>query len=257
MGTSRYLTAQKVCLLVLLKLYCESAIPTSATIPILSFIVAHATPSTPSWRARRPSDQSDGSFTIHAFEDVLQLHASIMPGRTLLDIFLKKLWEVNSFDALHDLFGSLNELLANEGEDVEPHQPTCRAQIPLSKVSPLGAFVRRAKLEFTRLQFDDAMKLWSAVIAYRAPTAQWTQRIAGLAAAGVDVNTSKMELHPGDGLFEVAYGRLGEENVDENISTDDLERLLEFQLDRLQSKTNYSNWYYDTDSRHRTRVPCP
>lgn len=234
MSTSRYLTAQKVCLLVLLKLYCESAIPSSATIPILSFIVTHATPSTPSWRARRSSEQADASFAIHAFEDVLQPHASIMPGRTLLDVFLKKLWEINSFDALHDLFGSLSELLAKEGEEAEPHQSASRAQILLSKVSPLGAFVRRARLEFTRLQFDDAMKLWTTVIAYRAPTAQWTQRIAGIAAAGVDVNTSKMALHPGDGLFEVAYGRLGEEIVDDSISTDDLERLLEFQLDRLQ-----------------------
>lgn len=238
MGTSRYLTAQKVCLLVLLKLYCESAIPSSATIPILSFIVAHATPSAPSWRARRSAEQPDASFPIQAFEDVLQPHVSSMPGRTLLDVFLKKLWEINSFDALHDLFGGLGELLAKEGEDADLIQSTAaHAQIFLSKVSPLGAFVRRAWLEFTRLQFDDAMKLWSAVIAYRAPTAQWTKRIAGLAAAGIDINTSKMELRPGDGLFEVAYGRLGEDNMDDGISTDDLERLLEFQLDRLQSES--------------------
>jgi anaphase-promoting complex subunit 5 len=160
-----------------------------------------------------------------------------MPGRTLLDVFLKRLWEINSFDALHHLFDSLGVLLAkgaeeNEEEAEEEHPPEL---ILLSKTSPLGAFVRRARLEFTRLQFDDAMKLWSAFITYRAPTAQWTKWIAGLASTGADSNISQMGLQPGDTLFEIAYGHLADDGNDRQaLSRDDIEQLLEFQLDQLQ-----------------------
>lgn len=238
MATSRYLTAQKISLLVLLKLYCESVFTSSATIPILSFIVSHAIPPAPAWRRRRLGEQHHASFSIHVFEEALQSHASVMPGRTLLDVFLKHLWEINSFDALHDLFNSLGDLLIKDKDDIDPDTAADRLQnrIFLSRTSPLGAFVRRARLEFTRLQFDDAMKLWSALISYRAPSAQWTKRIAGLASAGVDLNISKLGLQSGDDLFEISYGHLSHEKRNETYSMDDIERLLEFQLDRLQSK---------------------
>jgi anaphase-promoting complex subunit 5 len=163
-----------------------------------------------------------------------------MPGRTLLDVFLKNLWEINSFDALHDLFNRLGDLLVKEGDESDPDGAVDHfgRRILLSKSSPLGAFVRRARLEFTRLQFDDAMKLWSSLIAYRAPTAKWTKRIAGLASSGVDLNLSKMGIQAGDDLFEIAYGHLGDEDDDrQSMSMDDFERVLEFQLDKLQRKT--------------------
>lgn len=157
-----------------------------------------------------------------------------MPGRTLLDLFLKHMWEMNSFDALHDLIDNIGELLAT------PPQPDGQEEISpdriyLSKTSPLGAFVRRARLEFTRLQFDDAMKLWASFVKYRAPTAQWTKRLAGIASSGVDRVANEMGLRPGDDLYEIAYGHLEDpEQEGEGLSTDDLDRILDFQLDRLQ-----------------------
>jgi anaphase-promoting complex subunit 5 len=157
-----------------------------------------------------------------------------MPGRTLLDLFLKHMWEMNSFHALHELMDNLGELMtAPVPSDIQEELPQDR--IYLSKTSPLGAFVRRARLEFTRLQFDDAMKLWSSFIKYRAPTAQWTRRLAGLASSGVDQVAAEMGLRPGDGLYEVAYGHLEEQEEEgEGLSIDDLDRILDFQLDRLQ-----------------------
>jgi anaphase-promoting complex subunit 5 len=176
----------------------------------------------------------DASFSINTFEEALQGHASNMPGRTLLDLFLKNMWEMNSFDALHDLFESLGELLippsASEAQEGEVPD-----RIYLSKTSPLGVFVRRARLEFTRLQFDDSMKLWSSFIMYRAPTAQWSKRLAGLASSGVDMVIAEMGMQPGDSLYEAAYGNLEEQDDDgAGSSLDDLDRILEFQLDRLQ-----------------------
>lgn len=261
MAMSRYLTAQKISLLVLVRLYCESVLPSSATIPVLSFILSHAVPPSPSHaRSRRPQEQHNASFPIYAFEEALQAHASSMPGRTLLDIFLKRLWEVNSFDALHHLLDSLGEILVKD-RDPEEVQEEDVAERPgdrilLSKTSPLGAFVRRARLEFTRLQFDDAMKLWAAFITYRAPTAQWTRWIAGLAESGADSNISKMGLQPGDDLFEIAYGHLpDEEECGQSISMDDLEHLLEFQLDRLQRMCIRRLELLFILTAHRARMP--
>ncbi|CAO2657662.1 Nn.00g037880.m01.CDS01 [Neocucurbitaria sp. VM-36] len=235
MATPRYLTAQKISLLVLTRLYCSSTLPSSATISVLSFILSNNIPAvSSSARARHSSilDQHDASFSIDAFEDVLQGHASSMPGRTLLDLFLKHMWEMNSFDALHDLFDNLQELVSPPPPGSQEAEAPDR--IYLSKTSPLGAFVRRARLEFTRLQFDDSMKLWSSFIKYRAPTAQWTKRLAGLASGGVDVVVSEMGLRHGDDVYEVAYGHLEEDEEGEGMSLEDLDRVLDFQLDRLQ-----------------------
>ncbi|KAF2819990.1 hypothetical protein CC86DRAFT_460011 [Ophiobolus disseminans] len=239
MTTSRYLTAQKISLLVLVRLYCSSALPSSSTIPILSFVISH-TLSSPSSSARSQRSSSstslshDTTFSIDAFEDVLQGHASSMPGRTLLDVFLKHMWEMNSFDALHVLFEGLNELVHPPPQS-ENQEDAPLDRVYLSKTSPLGAFVRRADLEFTRLQFDDAMKLWSSFVKYRAPTAQWTKRLAGLASSGVDRVASEMGIRPGDDLYEIAYGHLDDQDEEgEGLSTDDLDRILDFQLDRLQ-----------------------
>ncbi|KAH6620145.1 anaphase-promoting complex subunit 5-domain-containing protein [Boeremia exigua] len=232
MGTARYLTAQKISLLVLLQLYCSSTLPSSATIPILSFIISNTLPPTSSSaRSQRSSASQDSFFPIDSFEEVLQGHASNMPGRTLLDIFLKSMWEMNSFDALHSLFDNLGELL------MSPPNPEGEVQerVYLSKTSPLGIFVRRARLEFDRLKFEDTIALWSSFVKYRAPTAKWTKRLAGLAASGVDAVVADMGLQEGDDVYEIAYGALNEpETGTQGMSLDDLDRILEFQLERLQ-----------------------
>lgn len=236
MSKPRYLTASKISLLVLVNLYCTSSFPSSATIPVLSFILSHSFPTvTTGSRARRSIPHQDASLSIRAFEDVLQHHASSMPGRTLLDVFLKHMWAMDSFDALFVLFDQLGDLLARPSEDAA--QDESPGRILLSQTSPLGALVRRARVEFVRLQFGGAIRLWSAFLAYRAPTAQWTKRLAGLAFSGVDKVATDMGLEPGDATYEVAYGCFSDEEAMENtLSNEDLERLLDFQLDRLQRR---------------------
>lgn len=224
----------------LVNLYCNSGIPSSATIPILSFIVSHLIPPPPSNpRERISNGTQDVIFSINVFENVLLAHISSIPGRTLLDLFLKEMWSINSFDALHTFFDNLGELLVRTREDATReaeanivHSPD---RIFLSRISPLGTFVRRAQLEFTRLQFHDAVKLWSAFVKYRAPAAPWTRRTAGVAGSSIDINVTDLGLNPGDELFEVVYGHLDDPNeVEEMISTDYIDRMLDFQIDRLQ-----------------------
>ncbi|KAF2021731.1 hypothetical protein BU24DRAFT_362512, partial [Aaosphaeria arxii CBS 175.79] len=238
MSVSRYLTAQKVSLLVLVKLYCDAVLPSSATIPVLSFILSQNVPRPSSFaRGRNSRQDHDASFSIDAFEEVLQGHASNMPGRTLLDIFLKQMWEVNSFHALHELFESSGHLLARGPGDPDRIEPEYQDQVLLAQASPLGLFVRRMQVEFHRLPFDDAMRVWSSFIVYRAPTAQWNKRIAGLAGtSGIDRNAAELGIGPGDKLFDLAYGDLADEVVSSDaLSVEDFSRLLEFQCDKLQS----------------------
>ncbi|KAF2735130.1 hypothetical protein EJ04DRAFT_220174 [Polyplosphaeria fusca] len=237
MGTFRYLTAHKISILVLVNLYCNSAIPPGSIIPVLSFIISHIIQS-PSCHARAADTKHDhDNFTsIQALEDVLQAHSSTMPGRTLLDVFLKHLWEINSFDALNNLFTNANDLFMTPRDDDDDEDKVSVDRTYLLKTSPLGAFVRRARLEFMRLQFDDALKLWDTFIEYRAPTAQWTKRLAGLASSGADVNAADMAVQPGDTLFEVAYPDFPRErNMQVTLfSVDDVERLMDFQLEQMQ-----------------------
>ncbi|KAF1958731.1 hypothetical protein CC80DRAFT_468392 [Byssothecium circinans] len=234
MSKPRYLTASKISLLVLVDLYCSTGVPSTATIPVLSFILSRSFPTTPSAaRASRSVKQHDIAFSIRAFEDVLQHHASSMPGRSLFDVFLKLIWEMNSFDALFNLFDRLGGLLARPRG--EASEASLFERVHLSQTSPLGALIRRARVEFVRLPFDDAIRLWSAFIAYRAPTAHWNKRLAGLASSGADTVAADLELEPGDSLYEIAYGRLSNAEIEEHaLSHDDLEHLLEFQLDQLQ-----------------------
>ena len=48
-------------------------------------------------------------------------------------------------------------------------------------------------------------------------------------------SVTDLGLSPGDELFEAAYGHLDDPNeAEEIISTDDIDRMLDFQIDRLQ-----------------------
>lgn len=239
----RYLTPFKVSLLVLVKLYCDSVVPNSAVVPVLSFIVSHIVPST---APSNITDDCSSSHTlnpsIHDFEIITSVHVSSVPGRTLLDLFLKKLWNINSLDALHVFFNNLHDVLARTKEEAQREAeagispPTSR--ILLSRTSPLGAFVRRAQLEFTRLQFHDSVRLWDAFLRFKEPTAAtWAKRSSSASCMSFDSNVVDLALRPGDALLTAAYGHLQYMNdSEEMVSTDDIERMLGFQVEKLQSK---------------------
>ncbi|KAF1966915.1 hypothetical protein BU23DRAFT_517061 [Bimuria novae-zelandiae CBS 107.79] len=234
MSPSRYLTAPKISLLLLVKLYCTSGFPSSAVVPVLSFILSHTFPTTPSAaRTSRVVEQHDVMLSSRAFRDLLQDQKGNIPGSTLLDDVLKHMWEMNSIDRLFGLFSDLAVLLdPSKAEQTEKEKIE---YIQLSPTSPLGAFVRRARLEFARLPFDDIVRLWCAFVAYRAPTALWTKRLTASPLLHVDHVVAKMGLSPQDNLFHGAYAHLLEgESISDSFSVDDLERLFEFQLDKLQ-----------------------
>ncbi|EME38918.1 hypothetical protein DOTSEDRAFT_75580 [Dothistroma septosporum NZE10] len=104
---------------------------------------------------------------IRFLAERLSKWTSKYPGRHMYDVFLHTIWELTGLDTLITLIGQIQIAgkYFEEGED---------EGVPPSKIitpaSPLGQFVRRCQLEFTRLQFADSQALWDAIEAFRAPT---------------------------------------------------------------------------------------
>lgn len=235
---NRYLTPSKISLLVLVSLYCDSVVPNQAIIPVLSFIVTRLIPSTTSSASASPGATINSALTIDDLEKLLRQHQSNQPGRTLLDQFLKRLWSIDCLHSLHQFFNDLGGYLvpptgANSGEVVS--RPN--GHVALTRVSPLGIFIRRAQLEFTRIQFHDAVSLWTAFLKFRAPTEDaWRKRNPSAPRLPFDAGISELDLENKNDLLQACYGSLDPNHLESaEFSTEDIEAMLEFQLDQLQS----------------------
>lgn len=190
--------------------------------------------------------------SIHEFEKVLSpFSAAIsLPGRGLWDAFLKKLWRIDSLDGLHRFFGEeLQRLLALTKEErrvltEQGRELPSDDAVRLSRNSPFGTFVRRAQLEFSRLSFQKAAELWAAFVKYRQPTAHyWRKRNPGIDGFSFDsvLLAGQHDWGTGTGdIVDVVYGDLKEKagSKEVPISTDDIESLIEFQVNQMQSKAH-------------------
>lgn len=254
---ARFLTPSKIGLLILIEVYTEGDVSISSTIPILSFVASNLLPaSLPKSQNRLPGETSDPKnpqfmITIQSYCSFLSAHPSAkFPGRTLWDIFLEKLWHIDSLDAVHEFFDSRSTLLAKTREETQKDTAAGIAVpdenvILLSRTSPFGAFVRKSQLEFTRLKFHDAVDLWKSFIAYRQPTFPcWQKRIPSSRPwsfdAVLDEGDEMWQSETTETLASVLYGiamNEGDGKEAKFASTDEAEKLLEFQVGQMQSKS--------------------
>ncbi|KAL8873489.1 MAG: hypothetical protein Q9198_007015 [Flavoplaca austrocitrina] len=247
---SRHLTPSKIGLLALIRLYSDGVVPSSATIPILSFLISYLLPVHSHTSQENDSVSQDGfTVSIQKLQSATISYASAIPGRTVWDLLLKLLWAINSLDALHAFFNELPLLLEKplDGSLDVPDDPKLLQQkrMLFSRNSPLGAFVRRSQLEFTRLQFHDGNNLWKSLIIYRAPTmAIWKRRNP---TAGPRSYDSNLQIEPFDRhgtLSDLLYGNFPPSSSKNdrlkhgNTSTDDMEKLLDYQVSRMQRSGN-------------------
>ena len=213
-------------------------VPAAATIPILTFVVSHL-PWTTSSRSSHEvlNDSKDITLSIDAFQRATASHPSGIPGRTVWDLLLNKLWKIDSLDALHlhfDLLPLLLQKSKTDGHDESANEDLAINRISLSRASPLGVFVRRAQLEFSRLQFHDGVVLWRSFMVYRYPTlGQWKKRNPRVSVVNIALDSGI------SGAASSAHlGRLKDDDrVQEgaSISADDVDRILEDQVERMQS----------------------
>ncbi|PKY07760.1 anaphase-promoting complex protein [Aspergillus campestris IBT 28561] len=239
---SRYLTPSKVALLCLISIYTEGVVPNSAAIHVLSFLVSCLTPldpGEPGFSSGKWTKQS--SVSIADLEEGLSHRPSSIPGRSVWDLFLRKAWSLDSCDALEVFFTEISDMLVKTRDEQMRDRDQGLAPetggMRLSRCSPLGAFVRRAQLEFTRLQFHDSVKLWKGFVKYRLPTYwMWARRNPSEDHAPVDINLLALSLETDSPLAQVAYGTIDESDSEDEtyVSTKDVERLLEFQIGELQ-----------------------
>lgn len=240
---SRYLTPSKVALLCLIHIYTEGVVPNSSTIDVLSFLVSYLSP-LGAEDASSPAE--DGtiqySASTEALEKALVTHPSSVPGRSVWDLFLRKVWSIDSSDAMEVFFAGLSGTLMKTREEQLRERDAGLApesgRMRLARCSPLGAFVRRAQLEFTRLQFHDSIKLWKGFVKYRLPTYRaWARRNPSNEQDPVDINLLELGLSANSHLAQVAYGNIEDDQEDYRyVSTKEVERLLEFQIGELQRK---------------------
>ncbi|MCJ1288116.1 anaphase promoting complex subunit 5 [Xylographa opegraphella] len=231
---SRYLNAPKLGLLALISLYGDSVVPTAAIVPLLSFVVSFLLPQA---IAGGRQSREEGYFSASSIGDIREatiVHASGIPGRTLWDLFLKKLWEVNSFDQLHVFFDSLGLLLPKSPEEAQKDADVRHLSLPgpirFSRNSLFGVFLRRAQLEFTRMQLHDITTLWKSFVFYRNPTlSTWRRRNPGSGQASYDINDRQED------FYLVLYRDTMEADHSRGYnSVEDIEKLLDFQRDRMQ-----------------------
>lgn len=240
---SRYLTPSKIALLCLIFIYTDGVVPNSSAVHVLSFLVSCLLAPEPGDSSASPSAnyQNRSFISIKDLEAVLSSHASSIPGRSIWDLFLKKLWSIDCCDALEVFFSEIASVLVKTREEqihdrdngIAPDTLSMR----LSRGSPLGSFVRRSQLEFARLQFQDSIKLWTGFVKYRLPTFHaWAKKNPLQEQATIDINLLELGMDGGSKLARIVYGSIeGHHQEDEEIiSTKDVERLLEFQVGELQ-----------------------
>ena len=232
---SRFLTPFKIGLLAIISIYAERKVPTAAAVPVLSLLIRHVLPFNSKDSA---SPEEIDVLTIHELQDKLVNQPSGVPGRTLWDWVLKKLWETDSLDSLHVFFDSTRGLLAKTREELlkerEAGSEQQAGQIRLSRTSPLGIFVRRSQVEFTRLQFDDCIALWKSFANYREPTRTiWRRRNPDVARTGLDANLMSTG---NEVVHQVLYREASNSVKILSSSNDDFEALLEFQIEQMQSE---------------------
>ncbi|KAL2020194.1 hypothetical protein VTK56DRAFT_8620 [Thermocarpiscus australiensis] len=254
---SRYLAPAKIGLLALIELYIEGAVPNDAIIPVISFLTSHlldcdlANPSPgPTERWKKADSIIRLAVSVQHFEQLLGPFAAAdrLPGRSFWDRFLEKLWGIDSLHTLHEFFDQLPNLLAKT--KAELRQMAERGEEPpsgvlLSRNSPLGAFVRRTHLEFSKLHFDHAAELWKSFVKYRQPTAgYWRRRNPQFGRLSFDSVLLAGEHEWGtqtDELAVAAYGNMllgGDHDSELPVSTDDIESLLDFQIEQIQRYGN-------------------
>lgn len=238
---SRYVTPSRIALFVLALVYTEGQVPSSETVPLLSFLVTHIINDVPKSDSQVPGRVGD--CKVADFEEALPSIPSVVIGRNVWDLFLKKLWSIDCLHAVNQLLADSlasvtksRQQLQKERDEGLPPEPAGR----ISRTSPLGAFIRRIHLEYTRLPFSDVAGIWQDLIRWRSPTrAAFERKNVHDQASSIDVNLYELDLGAEHPITQSLYGFDEEHSEQTKVNSQyDADRLMEIQVSELQSKSS-------------------
>ncbi|KAB8356507.1 hypothetical protein FH972_024090 [Carpinus fangiana] len=251
MSRPRFLNPGKLALLHLIGFYCDGFVPPHATIDVLSYITARLVPNFASGTPASATSQFE--VVLPDLKDLLSREAPD-DGQTPPWVrFAHVLCHHRNLNDLFNFFardGRLDHLFYRS----KRRTPEQKAEIHLVELHPaslIGIFVRRARLEFDRLTFHEAVALWQDYTRFRAP-----------ATEGLDANDASLGQLDADDNFHSDHFDVDDfvDNSDGNIaavlalaresgmqqphhdalpqkiSRDDMEKLLEFQVTQMQSR---------------------
>ncbi|EMC98164.1 hypothetical protein BAUCODRAFT_414981 [Baudoinia panamericana UAMH 10762] len=220
---ARFLVPDRVCLLVLVEHYLDGHLGANARLAVLSFLSTRIHTSIDDVKSTKSRSQrfQSGRDAIDGAFSALTQSAAVLPGRTVYDVFLQRLWRLDGLDAFRELFERIPNWIRAVGE-------ASNSKTRLSRVSPLGQFVRRCCVEFTRLQFPDVQSLWTSFCAYRAPSwKSWALRHPDEAARYDAISASS------NGVLDPSYEHVGAREAS-YMSVEDANELTTFCIQHLQ-----------------------
>lgn len=252
----RFLNPGKIALLHVIGLYCHGAVPAEATIDVLSFVTSHLVPT---FTASKSTNQL--AITIEDLHQVLDIPRPHSAHKTLWQSFSVILCLHQTLDDLFDFFGRHGRLdrlfsigLYDEGSSDDADKQFTR----LEPTSLFGTFVRRSQLEFDRLTFHEAISLWRDFVQYRAPAISSVREllykrdaddlesfvggsdgrfaeILSLTGDDADFTQSSSRLQRLSNSSSDDFDAYEDNGLPEKITKDDMEKLLEFQVSKMQS----------------------
>ena len=173
---ARYLTPAKICTLIVVESYLHDRENPDSDAKLLDLIIRQLHPA--SDHSSIPGPPEDAS----TFAAPLVSVPSNFPGRTHYDDFVHSAWTNADLDQLHHLFDRLYTIL----------MPEVAEEKKVTPASPIGHFIRRCNVEWTRLRFADSLALLNAYKSYIASTWESWTRTQPEAA---HMYTYKVDLH--------------------------------------------------------------
>ncbi|KAI7496783.1 hypothetical protein KC367_g6434 [Hortaea werneckii] len=214
----RFLTPGKICLLALIDTYLAGETASKARLAVLDFIASqiHAT-------SRPGADVPVLADSLcHDAADMLRPlsgWSSDKPGRTVYHVLLQRLWKIDTLDTLHVLFDGFSNLISFVATSYHVRKG-------LSRASPLGQFVRRCCVEFTRLQFTEFQALWHSFVVWRASTHEaWAHK---------NPNDAARLASPAEEALQEAFAAPFTNGRSASVSAEDSEAILTFSIHQLQ-----------------------
>lgn len=234
MMVSRYLTPSRISLLALIAMYCDDYVPADGRVPVLRFITARLLPPHPSKRKKALNVSDSVSMTLEDFRKALSPFKKPDHAKNLWEEFVVIMWKISNLDLLFDFFKSLPCLFGSRDKQFADDEQTV-----LSKTSLIGTFVRRSTLEYERLNFQDSVRLWQNYQRFRAPSSPPGRLFVRTDAdIDTDLNVLDMDRRPNGQILSILAKeeREDDQGASNVVSLIDVEKLLAFQIERMQSK---------------------